>query len=166
MNSINPLNPRTAEIILLQGDDQAELDRLDAEVERLAPTKGKPSAARTADEVDPYTEAKDARNAFAVKAEARGVKVILRALGRKTWRELVAKHQPREGHAADAAVGVNEETFPDVLVPASIASPTFTSDVERDAFLDSLYSIQFDELYFTAFRLNRQFGADPKDARL
>lgn len=165
MNQINPMTPRTRTILLLQGEDQDRLDELEAEVEALAPKKGQESAPKTLDEGDPHSAAVAAAEEFAAEAEGRGVAVVVRAVGRKTWREFVAKNAPRPDHDGDKAVGVNEDTFPDVLVPASIASPKFNSDVERDAFLDSLSDAQFDRLYYTAFALNRTTGADPKARR-
>ena len=166
MNQISPLNPRTVSVTLLQGEDQAELDRLDAEVVRLAPKKGDTPPVRTADEVDPHTEAKRARAEFAAEAEERGVTVVLRALGRKTWRKHVLDHPPRDGKPGDEQFGVNITDFPETLVPASIASPVFSSETEREAFLDSLTDVQFEMLFLRAFNLNRALGADPKDARL
>lgn len=165
MNQINPITPRTRSILLLQGEDQDRLDELEAEVARLAPKKGQPQTPLTSGEVSEHDAAIEAVESFCAEASERGVSVVLRAVGRKTWREFVAKHSPRPDHEADKAVGVNEETFPDALVPASIASPTFTSDTERDAFLDALSSAQFDQLYYTAFALNRTTGSDPKARR-
>lgn len=166
MNQINPLTPRTRTILLLQGDDQERLDDLEAEVARLAPKKSQAAATPlTLDEVSDYDQAVADAEAFYAQASERGVSVVVRAVGRKTWREFVAQHGPRDDSESDKAVGVNEETFPDALVPASIASPVFASDTERDAFLDALSSAQFDQLYGVAFYLNRTTGSDPKARR-
>lgn len=165
---VSPLNPRTRTIILLQGEDQDRLDELDAEVDRLEAAAKRATASRapaTLDEADPLPDARAELEAFAAEAQERGEKVVVRAVGRKVWRELVGKHGPRDGNDNDKAVGVNEDTFPDALVPACIASPVFTSEVKRDEFLDGLSSAQFDQIYYTAFALNRTTGADPKAKR-
>ncbi|MBX3732418.1 MAG: hypothetical protein KF791_07460 [Verrucomicrobiae bacterium] len=68
--------------------------------------------------------------------------VLLTALPRKKWRAIVAENPPREDNKEDAAVGVNEDTFPDALVPASIVSIK-PAQGDRDAFLEALSDAQF-----------------------
>lgn len=160
---MNTITPRTATVILYQGDDAACV----AELKRRAIEARKQSGgARTADEVPEWQELAEQHEALVAEAKERAVKVTLRALGRKEWRDLVNAHPPREGHKGDEAVGLNESSFADDLVPASILEPTFSSDAEKAYFLDSLSDIQFEELYLNAFALNRSRSADPKDGLL
>lgn len=173
--SINTLNPRTHTVVLYQGDDLAVLDRLAGEVNDLRDKvdrearKAKGAPPRLLGEADPVTDASAAcdakeaeHDAALADAKPRAVTIVLRALGRKTFRQLVDAHPPREGNTDDKAAGVNEDTFVEALVPLSIASPAFASDAERDEFLDSLTYAQFRALYLWAYALNTTEGASPK----
>lgn len=170
MNAINPITPRTETVIILQGDDDERLRLLEAEVERLEKAKPRKDALpRTVGEVDAVTEWEDAKQAaiqarddFKAEARERGVKVILRALGRKTWRDLVAKHPPRDGdeYVADKQMGANVDDLQEELVPLCMASPAGSNE-QRAAFLDSLNEGQFGHLAVTAWGLNMGRGADP-----
>lgn len=160
MSEISPLNPRTETVIILQGEDDETLRRLKAEVERTAPKKGQASPVRTLDEPDAHEAAKRAHDEFAEEAKERGVKVILRALGRKSWRDLSAKHPARDGNEDDKASGMNLETLQEELVLLCMASPTGTLE-ERSAFLDSLNEGQYGHLAITAYYLNMGRTADP-----
>ena len=160
MNAINPLNPRTETVIILQGDDDETLRHLRAEVERTAPKKGAPSAQSTMDEGDPHEAAVTAYEVFAEEAADRGIKVILRALGRKTWKELTAKHPPREGNENDEQQGMNLESLNDEIVLPCMASPGGSLE-ERSAFLDSLNEGQYGDLALRAYWLNVGRSADP-----
>lgn len=153
------LSARTATILLYQGDDQARLDELAAEVDR-ARVAGSPSRLN---DVDGYAAAVDAYRDFASEAKDRAVAVVVRALGRRQWRSLVDAHPVREGNERDAAYGVNFDSFGDALVPPSIAAPEFTTPADRDAFLDGLSDVDFGRLYQAAFALNRVPATDPKD---
>lgn len=166
MNSINPITPRTATVIVLQGDDDERLRDLEAEVNRLTPKKGAPPS--TLDEADELELAKLAHDEFSEEAKERGVKVVLRAVGRKTWRDLVAKHPPRvegdgvtkEQAEGDKSFGANIEALQEELVPLCMASPTGSNE-ERAAFLDSLNEGQFGDLAVRAWGLNIGKTADP-----
>lgn len=157
--SIPTITQQPAKVVIYQGDDRARLDELEQAVEAARTT---PVVARTLGEQPPELEAIEAYNAFLAEAEERAVVVLLRPLGRKKWRALVAAHPPRPGNDDDKRFGVNDETFGDALVAACLASPTFDSDAEMDVFLDSLTSVQFDLLYAKAFTLNRTPPTDPK----
>lgn len=95
--------------------------------------------------------------ALVAEAEQSAVQIVVRALRRSEWRDLVKQHPPRENHKGDAAVGVDESTFKDALVPTSIVSPVLSEDD-----LDNLSDVDFDRLYLTAFALNRSPAASPK----
>ena len=120
----------------------------------------KPKSVRLAEEHD----------ALVAEAEAEGIKVVVKALGRKVWNALVAAHPPRPDNDEDEAAGVNEDTFKEALVCGgtvtiggreepyrSILSPDLS-----DEDLDALSAVDFDRLYITAFALNRMSGGDPK----
>lgn len=182
MTSIN-LTPRTETVLLLQGDDEAKLrelrgeaTRLREQAESLKPSQAQQNAPRTLSEPDTAAEAYAAAVAKAEKAEKaadnhaaaaekRAVKVVMRSVGRKTWRRLLAENPPRDGDENDKKIGANAEAFGEAMVYACLASPTFSNDEDRDAFLDQLSDAQFGNLEIVAFALNGTVGADPK-ARL
>lgn len=166
---------RTTTVILLQGDDAEELQRLRdhaADLRRRAEQLRKSGAKPVlVSDDDPVLAAEDAAAAaevdadsFAAEAEERGVAVKLRALDRKRWPELLAAHPPRDDNDADKRVGANVESISEALVPEALVEPTMT-DGELADFLASLSFAQWDLLALEAWALNTTVGADPK-ARL
>ena len=163
---MEPLKPRTWEHTFLQGDDEAELRRLRNEAERLQPPvsrKSEPQLLAGDDAKAVYEAAAKAADAYA--AEKRGVKVILRTLGRKKYRELRLAHPAREENDEDRKFGFNTDTFPEELVGPCLASPAL-SDADREEFFDSLTPAQFDLLAVAAYQLHEHLGADPKERLL
>lgn len=146
------IQPRTSTVVIYQGDyiDRIRLLERKAEAAREA-AEGAP---RTLDETPDYLALAEEHDALVREAEESAVHVVVRALRRSEWKALVAEHPAREGHKGDEAVGVNEETFKDALVAASV-------DLTADD-LDNLSDVDFDRLYFAAFALNRAPVADPK----
>lgn len=157
MTGINPLNPNTETIFLLQGEDDEHLRNLRARAEAAKPKRGIP---QTMDESDDADALKREADEFADEAKERGVKVVLRALGRRAWKDLVAKHPPRDKNETDKALGANVDALQEELVALCIASPA-GSPAEMEAFLDSLSEGQFGHLAVTAYQLNMGRGADP-----
>ena len=155
------LTARTTRIPLYQGDDLARIESLRADVERAKLSASGP--ARVGDTGSDLAAAKVALTEACEDAEPRAVVVIVQALGRRQWRSLVAEHRPRDDEKEDEYLGVNADTFPDALVPASIAEPEFPSHADRDAFLDALSDADFNRLFRAAFTLNRVPADDPKD---
>lgn len=151
---------RTETVTFLRGEDEAELRRLDAEVQRTKPVKG--AAPATLDEGDAHATAREQREKFAAEAEGRGTVIVMRSVGRKTWRRVLSEHPPRDGNADDAKFGANADTFGEAIVSVCLASPTFGTDEEREAFLDGLSEAQFGRLEVVAFTLNTTLGANPK----
>lgn len=163
---------RRETVHLYQGDD---LDHLTGLAQAVTDARAREASAGSSRLLSD-TGAQDATEAFnAFRAEARGrsVPVVIEALGRVAWRELVRAHPPRENtitdddgkpttvlHDEDGA-GINFDTFPDALVPASIVDPLFDSDDDRAAFVDNLSDPDFYRLYGVAWTLNRS-AADPK----
>ena len=185
---------RSETVTFLRGDDEAELRRLRAEAARLreiadkaasaasraaagkdADAAGKRKAAEARKEADTAaakaTDAEQAADEFAAQAEERGARVVVRSVGRKTWRKLLAEHPPRDDEDADKVLGANAQTFGEAVVPKCVASITRSdgssvlSDEDREDFLDGLSEAQFGTLEVVAFGLNASVGADPK-ARL
>jgi hypothetical protein len=170
------IKPRTTTVPLYQGDDLDRLqqladavntwqDRLD-EAQKNAETAPPRGMLDTEDPVataaSALQAAREAHDAFLAEAEPRAIKVTLEALGRKKFRSLADDHPPREGNEGDQAIGVNDETFKEALVPLSIVSPKWDTSGEREEFLDSLALAQFRKLYLAAYLLNAADGADPK----
>jgi hypothetical protein len=162
---------RRETVYLYQGDDLDRLTELSAAAaDAQAAEKAAGSSRLLCD-----TTAQDATaayNEFRAEARERATPVVVEALGRVAWRDLVRAHPPREQTIDDDGTpvtvlhdedqsGVNADTFPDALVPASIVEPTFDSDEERAAFADDLSDADFWRLYGVAWVLNRS-AADPK----
>lgn len=152
--------PRTYAITIYQGDDYARLSDLSQAIEK-AKADEKAAGPRSMGEIPESVTLTEQFNELLARAEKKAPVVTLQALGRKKWRELVSAHPPRPDHEGDEAVGVNEETFPDDLVPASIVSIKPAVGDTPD-FLDALSDAQFGQLYTAAFYLNRTVGDAPK----
>lgn len=102
------LNPRTATVVLYQGDDMARLADLQREADHaeLQARADLQSAARAplraGDEVpleafrEAVKPARDALNAFVDEAAARAVEIRLQAIGSTRFEELLLAHPPRK----------------------------------------------------------------------
>lgn len=181
------IKPRTASIVIYQGDDLATLNDLrkaaEASVRRQ---EGAPS--RLGDDRGPTPE-QEAYDAFVGEAADRAVVVEFRAIGRKRFAELVAAHPARkveveftdadgnvrktlDTHPDDAGFDVNVETFGEALLMfvdkddtdvRTIVEPEFKTTAERQDFLDNdLSEGNFVELWTGAYYLNRAQSVDPK----
>lgn len=113
------ITPRTEPVVLLQGDDEAELRRLREEakklrqvaddaakkVRRLKSTQRDGGGSRLLSDTDPYGQAleeekeavaaaeaaEQAADEFADEAEGRGVTVVIRSIPRKKWHKVFQK---------------------------------------------------------------------------
>lgn len=150
--------PRSTEVLLFQGEDYAEFQELLAAVERA----NAPANRRVGDGDGGVKAAADAYDAFVAEAAERALKIRLRAVGHRKWRELLAAHPPRDDNRMDQMRGFNTDTLGDDLVPASLMAGDFDSDDERDAFLDMLPAADWNRLYSEALSLNEDAGPDPK----
>lgn len=167
------LKPRTAKVVLYQGDDMATL----AELKRAADQAGGGTR------MDDGADEKAAYEAFVDEAAERAVEVVLEAIGRRRWRDLVLAHPPRmvesepddDGktkmveHDEDVYFSVNTETFPRALLlyadgdKATIAAPPFANETEREGFVDDdLADGDFERAWMAAFHLNTNPPQDPK----
>lgn len=172
---------RRETVYLYQGDD---LDRLTALAQAVADARAAEAAAGSSRLLSDTgaRDAVEAFNAFREEARDRAVKVVLEALGRVFWRDLVRAHPPREKtvtddegkpitvlHDEDGA-GINFDTFPEALLTfadperpdvQTIVSPEFSSAEDRERWVDDLSDPDFYRLYGKAWTLNRS-AADPK----
>lgn len=180
------IKPRTARVTIYQGDDLAQLAKLDdavtaAEValrrtEKDARNESRrprlmheldDTAAAVASASEAFDDAKAERDAFAAEADERGVVVALHSLPRKDWRRLRNAHPPREGNREDEAFDCNVDSLPDEALPPSVDRDESTIDGDLDEFLESLSSHDYyQRLFLTMLALNvGGAAADPK-ARL
>lgn len=172
--SSSTLTRRSTVVHIYQGDDLDPLEDLRREVEIQAVKAG---PTRIGDSESVLTAAA-AYDAFLAEASERAVKVTLHAVGRRVWRDLVAKHPPRfteqqviddagnqttetVPNEQDVQWGFNYDTLADDLVPACIESVVGDSR-STDAFLDDLSDGDWSRLYSAAVVLNQGAGPDPK----
>jgi hypothetical protein len=166
MSDTPAIQPRTAVITIYGGD---YLDRI-RHLERLAEAAkddAEDQGPRINSDVPEYLELARQHDDLVREAEASALHVRVRALGRREWKALVAEHPPRvagkdgatEDQAkSDALSGVNDETFKDALVAASVIEPEGITPED----LDQLADIDYDRIYLRSFALNRGAAPDPK----
>lgn len=156
--------PRSASVDIYQGDYLDRLRHLQQRHE--AAVKAEEGTTRLLSETPESHEIFEEYDALKAEAEETALTLVVFALGRKAWRELVAEHPAREGNDTDEAMGVNEETFKDALVPLSLLYPEghddFGHEQISEAALDLISDIDFDRLYYSAFALNRAPATAPK----
>jgi len=188
----NLIPQRTDEVVLYQGDDQHEIDRLRQAVEKAAESatewvarkhedrvaarlRARSGAQRVGDEApteeplpqigdDPdLVAAAEAFDAFVAEAAERGVKVVVKTIGRK-WRTLAAEHPPREDNDNDEEWGWNVATFGEVVVPLCVVSIGGTELDEKQAAeqVDQMSDGDFKRVLAAAVKINTGRGPDPK----
>lgn len=79
----------------------------------------------------------------------------LRALARREWHAFIAEHPPRTANDADAAIGVNTETFFEALIRRCLVDPAL-DDEAWFRLSEALTDRQFDRLSDAAWALNRR----------
>ena len=158
------LAPRSIVVTLLQGDDLARAEELEAAV-NTASVGAIPRIGDTTGILD----AAAAYDRFITEAEGRAFHITLQALPRRQWRDLLMKHPARGDVEADKANGFNVDTLGDDLVAESVilvqvgAHDPFTwSRRDLDGFLDALSDGDFSRLFSAAVRLNTDSAAAPK----
>lgn len=174
---MSAIKPRTATLTIFQGDDLDELAHLrrKAEVARRRVESAKGAAGRIGDDI-PSSEAEEAAyDAFVEAAAERAVTIRVEHIGSRRFRELVAAHPPREverdgktrTHPDDAPYDVNVETFAPALLTydqdgrRTVVEPDLSGSALRDFLEDELAEGDYDELFETAYWLNRG-RPDPK----
>lgn len=169
------LKPRTARFVLYQGDDMAVLAELKRAADHASSEPNPRGGGAGVEETAAY-------EAFLDEAAERAVEIVLQAIGRRRWRDLVVAHPPRmvesepddEGktrqveHDDDVQWGVNTETFPRALLTfvdgdyRTIVDPDLGDDLE--AFIDDeLAEGDFEKFWIAAFQLNASPSRDPKE---
>lgn len=156
--------PREATVTIYQGD---YLDRLrHLEQRHKAALEAEANTTRLNSDIPESVAIRTEYDAIKAEADETALDLSLFALGRKVWRGLVAEHPPRKDNDSDDAMGVNEETFKDALVPLALQYPdehdrSGDEQIGEDE-LDRLSDIDFDRLYYSAFALNRAPATAPK----
>lgn len=101
----------------------------------------------------------------AIKAtmEENAVVFKFRSIGRRKFEELVFQHQPTKEQLDDAKkngngpLQWNTDTFPPVLIAASLVSPEFTPEEVKDLWEDDDWSgSELAEIFFTALACNNE----------
>lgn len=181
------LKPRSVSKLVFHGDDMEHLGELRLAVARAesaleaaedraervnrGPRRGGDEIANVDDEREALAAAQTAYDAATDEAAERAVEVTLTAIGSRRFRDLLAEHPAREDDETDAEYGVNVETFPRALllyadpdVPSvrTIAKPA-VADTDLVEFVDDECSEgDFEELWVTAYWLNKAQGVDPR----
>lgn len=156
--------PRTDTFLLLSGDYAQRLDALGAEFDKAV------EKAQTSRRLTDPTWVEQVRadyEALKAEAEAAGTRIVLEAIGRKTWRDLKAKHPPRtEGDPelikGDRLAGVNTDSVEDDLVYASLTEPAFGSRDAYEEWADRLSEGEFQTILVRAWTLVNVSRVDPK----
>lgn len=143
--------PERTVALCLRGDLQARVEELERQLESAREERaGKLS--------DGGTERALAEQIEAVRESMKDstVSFTLRAMSRKAWADLVAKHPAADDDATGRALGYDPDGFFPALVAASVVSPEVTTD-QWDTLIDEkLTSRQYDELVDAALALNRR----------
>lgn len=151
--------PRSATArILLRQDLLEEHARLDAELQA--------AVAAALDEVTSETRDTLATQLAELEAqiEAAQREFTFRALGRRAWADLMAKHPPTKDQLkANPRLDHNPETFPFAAIAASCVAPALTVDHVK-ALDERLNVSEFDKLWVTTLEAN--VGADDRPKSL
>lgn len=143
--------PERTVALCLRGDLQAEVEELERQLEEAAEAPG--------DKLSDGGAARAlAEQIEAMRTEMKGSTVTfrLRALSRKAFADLVAKHPPAAGDEKGQSLGYDADSFFPALVAASAVEPELTG-AQWDALLDdTLTSRQFGDLADAAMALNRR----------
>lgn len=150
---------RTEEVVLYRDEDQHEIDRLRAAIERAAQSSSMPL--RLGDDSDVVSAAK-AYDEFVPAAAERGTKVVVKNIPGRKWRATVAEHPPREKNTEDAEWGWNVSTFGDAVVPMCVVSVNGTPPADVGEVVDSMTDGDFSRVYSAVVKINTGRGPDPK----
>lgn len=152
---------RTDEVVLYQDDDRHEIDRLRQAVESSAARSRTPLRLGDDDDVRAAAEAFDS---YVIEAAERGTTVVVKNIGGRQWRSVVAEHPPREKNEDDAEWGYNVLTFGDVVVPLCVVSigGNPVDKAAAEAAVDEMTDGDFSRVYSAVVRVNTGRGPDPK----
>ncbi|MGH1563030.1 hypothetical protein [Mumia sp. DW29H23] len=116
-----PLQRRRTVVTLYQGDYEQRLADLGGRVAAAFEAENE-TPRRLSDESDAAALAQE-HDDLRAEADETAEKVTLFALTNTQWVELAAQHPPRDDDKADAARGVNTDTFPGALLLACLVPP-------------------------------------------
>ena len=157
------ITPRTAEVVIYQGDDLAKLREL-YQVTEMEDIK---APARKNDPVaDAVKEAAKAYDAFVDEAAERAIAVTIQQVGRRRWRQVRDECPPRKDDEADQIIGYDRDALGEILVPESIIAPVFNSTTERADFLDMLSEADWERLVTAVIDVNTTAVGNPKGIKL
>jgi hypothetical protein len=145
--------PRRAVKVCLAGHIVAEMERLDSElvaIDRPAERLNTGGAVRALEKQ---------LDELRTQAEADTIEIVLEAVSRTRWHELVAAHPPRKEpdgtvNPADKMAGINEATFYDAIIRACWVTPE-VDEATQTALLDQLTDRQYDQVGSAAWAVNR-----------
>jgi hypothetical protein len=181
MSESTSISRRTAQVPIFQGADVAVIEEAQVEynraesLRRLAEsqqsgTRRMSEPAATQELTDAALAAAKVYDAAVADALPRAVMATVTALGRRSWRNLLAEHPPRDDNQGDDALGFNESTFLDAVLEfwdgetgeRSVTVPQFDSRNALVEWLDNLSDGVFTELGYAAVRVNQGGSPDPK----
>lgn len=159
--SENPLlvAPRERVVEIYPGDVEAQLAALEEQI-AVAQADDRP---RRASERNPALALAEEYDALVEATRERAVKVTLRAVPHRVYRQLQDAHPPRKGSKRDEVYGVNEDSFFPALIKASLISPEVT-DEQWDEFVATVAAPALLRLSQTAFELATGEVALPKSS--
>lgn len=134
--------------ICLRGDLQAEWDALNdtrTQLKRSGPDSlGDGRVAEIENQMD----------AIADQMRESTIQLRFRALPRKDWFGLLEKHPPREGNSQDRALGLNQDSFFDDLIPRSLVDPELDKDTLSEL-LDLISGADYQNITLAVFSINQ-----------
>lgn len=160
--------PRRKTVRIYGGDYHARLEELERRIYRAGEASDGRSV--TLDETPEHVALIEEYNALVDEAAQHRVDVVVQQIPRSLSKELRKQNPPRvagvdgatEREARnDAALGVNEETFREALVPASVVEPELSADD-----FDAMSEGAFTRLYNAALEVTYGYVSDPKEMSL
>lgn len=161
------LKPRTATVVLYQGDDMDRMTELRREADQAAEIAQRSKAPlRAGDEVvsEDVQRKRDAYDAFVDVAAERALTVEIHSIGRRRFRDLMLAHPPRKimikddpdpeqpgipvgehevNHEEDAGWEINSDTFPEALLSFIDPDDSEVRTIAEPAFKDRKSVIEF-----------------------
>lgn len=143
--------PRERSVTLcLAGDEAAEVERLERQLAELSDT-WQPDSLGAKDPSEALAKRIKAARDRMRKSEA---EFRFRALGEKTWSDLLAAHPGGKGQSFDP------DTFPKALISAAAIEPAMTPDQVTELF-EVLNEGQRQDLWQAAFEVNTEATSIP-----
>lgn len=134
--------------VCLRGDLVAEIEERERQISQAVTDRVGTAAALLGEEIEQLRE----------QMEAASITLRFRALDRRTWADLEAKHPPRkdgdgETNRYDAGVGFNIDALTADAIPQALVDPPLTPS-QLDRLLDAITNRQYDEIAGCIYSLN------------